>query len=221
MIVHDVIQRSPAWHALRLGRVCASDAADLLSQIKSGESAARRDLRLRLAVERITQTVQEDGYVNGAMQRGLDMEATARTAFEARTGQLVSTVGFVAHDDLLCGCSPDGEVGGFQTLVEIKAPKSSTHLGYLRSGLVPSAYIPQLTHQLWITGAEAVDFFSWDDRFPANLQTFLVRVHRADLDLKGYEAKVLAFLAEVDREVEAVATMSDIGAVLQEAVARA
>lgn len=208
MIVHDVAQRSEAWHALRCGRFCASDAADMLAKIKTGEAAARRDLRLRLVVERLTGHSQDDGYLNAAIQRGIDKEPDARRAYEALTGNLVSEVGFVSHDTLKAGASPDGTIDTLITLVEIKTPKSATHLGYLRAGTVPTAYLPQLTHQLWITGAEAVDFFSWDDRMPEGLQTFLVRFHRAEADLAAYELAARLFLDECDREHAAVAALA-------------
>lgn len=211
-------QRSPDWFAARLGRLTGSRAGDMLATIKAGEAAARRDLRMQLVCERLTQTLQEDPFVNTAMQRGIDLEPAAFAAYEALTGQMVQRSGFLAHDGLLAGCSLDGHVGDFAGILECKCPKSATHLKYLRAGAVPAEYLPQITHNLWITGAEWCDFVSFDDRFPPRLQTFLVRVRRADVDLKAYETKALAFLAEVDREVEAVMTLANIGAVLEEVV---
>lgn len=212
MIVHDVQQRSPEWHALRLGRLCASDAGDMLATIKSGEAAARRDLRLRLVVERLTGRSSEDTFVSSAMQRGVDCEAAARLAYETRTGHLVNEVGFVSHGELMAGASPDGEIDGFKTLVEIKAPKSSTHLGYLKSGKVPSGYMAQIVHQMWITGASAVDFFSWDDRFQEGLQTFLVRVPRDQAQIDAYELMVRAFLREIEKECAEVDALAGAAA---------
>lgn len=183
----------------------------MLAVIKSGEAAARRDLRLQLVVERLTGQPQDDSYINAAMQRGIDCEAAARAAYESLTGNLVREVGFIAHDTLMAGASPDGELGGFKTLVEIKAPKSATHLGYIRAKKVPSNYLPQLIHQMWITGADAVDFFSWDDRFPLPLQTFLVRVKRSDVDIAAYELAARLFLDEVEREFAEVEAMAAAG----------
>jgi hypothetical protein len=208
VIVHDVLQRSPEWYQLRCGRLCASDVADVFANGRgSSEAVSRRDLRLALACERLTGRPQESDYLNAAMQRGIECEAAARLAYESLTGNLVTEVGFVTHDTLLAGCSPDGEIDGFTRLVEIKAPKSATHLDYLRIGKVPPKYLPQLTCQLWLTGAEAVDFFSWDDRFPPALQTFLVTVKRSDVDLAAFELAVTLFLSEVEKEVEAVSRL--------------
>lgn len=191
----------------------------MLATIKSGEAAARRDLRVQLVVERLTGEPQDSDFVNADMQRGMDLEADAFAAYEAVTGQMADRCGFVAHTDLLIGCSPDGVLDDFAGIVELKVPRSATHLGYLRSGALPPEHKAQIAHALWVTGAQFCDFLSFDPRFPQALQTFYVRVRREDVDLKDYEAKALAFLAEVDREVEAVRTMQNVGAVLKEAVA--
>jgi predicted phage-related endonuclease len=212
-------QRSPEWFLARLGRLTGSRAADMLATIKSGEAAARRDLRMQLVCERLTQTLQEESFVNAAMQRGVELEPAAFAAYEARTGQLAERTGFLAHDTLAIGCSLDGHVGDFEGICEFKCPKSATHLRYLRDGRVPADYLPQITHNLWVSGASWCDFLSFDDRFPPALQTFLVRVERDEAAIAAYAEKALAFLAEVDREVAAVRTMTTLTDVLTEAIA--
>ena len=197
-------QRSPEWFQARAGRLTGSRAADMLSKIKSGESAARRDYRLQLVCERLTNQPQEDGFVNAAMQRGIDMEPFARAAYESKTGNVAVQTGFLSHATHLAGCSLDGHVDHFAGIVELKCPKSATHLRYLRDGVLPKEYVPQVTHNVWIAGAEYVDFLSYDDRFPSDLQVFYVRVMAKDLDLAGYEQSALAFLSEVDNEVNAL-----------------
>jgi predicted phage-related endonuclease len=202
-------QRSPEWFTARLGRLTGSAAADMLSAIKSGEAAARRDLRTRLVCERLTGLPQEDAYTNAAMQRGIDCEPLALAAYEAQSGHLVQATGFLSSPDLMIGCSLDGHVGNFVGIVEAKCPKSSTHLRYLHTGGVPAEYLPQIRHNLCVTGAEWCDFVSWDDRFPAHLETFIARVYAKDLDIAGYEKKARAFLAEVDAAVESLACVGD------------
>jgi predicted phage-related endonuclease len=204
----DVPQRSPEWFTARLGRLTGSVAKDMLATIKSGEAAARRDLRTKLALERITGQPQEDGYVNTDMQRGIDLEPKARLALEAVHGLMVEQTGFVAHDDLMAGCSLDGHVVSVSdTLVSLKCPKSATHLGYLRERDIPAAYVPQMLHECWVTGARSYVFASYDDRFPEKLR--LVTVFRAvsDKEVDDYAGKALAFLAEVDAEVRAIEAM--------------
>jgi hypothetical protein len=176
----------------------------MLATIKTGEAAARRDLRVQLVCERLTQSVQEDGFINAAMAWGIDQEPAAFAAYEALTGLVAQRTGFLSHDALMVGCSLDGHVGDFEGICEFKCPKSATHLKYLRGKILPMDYLPQIRHNLWVSGAKWADFMSYDPRFPAHLQTFLVRVEASTLDLAAYQRAVESFLAEVDAEVEAV-----------------
>lgn len=211
-------QRSTEWRAARLGRVTGSCAHDLLTTVKQGESAARRNLRVRLVLERLTGASQESDFVSADMAHGIDTEAEARMAYEALSGNFVTTVGFLQHHDLMAGCSPDAVIGDFDGLLSIKCPKSATHLDFLKSGHIPLDYAHQNLHELWLSRAPWIDFLSFDPRFPKALRTKLVRVEARTLDLAGYDTKVRAFLAEVEAEVAALRTVTDLPAVLAAAV---
>jgi predicted phage-related endonuclease len=200
----DAPQRSDDWFRARLGRLTGSRACDMVAQIKSGEAAARRDLRTQLVVERITHQLQENGFVNWDMVRGIELEDEARAAYEAKTGYLVRQTGFLSHDELMAGCSLDGDVDEFTGIVELKAPRSATHLSYWRLNAIPVTYRPQLLHNLWISGAQWVDFCSYDPRFPEALQLFTARLERNDFEVMAYERTVRAFLDSVDAEYAAV-----------------
>ena len=173
----------------------------MLSTIKSGEAAARRDLRTQLVVERLTGRSAEDDYINDDMRRGIELEDDARAAFESATGRVTRQTGFLRHDSLMVGCSLDGDIDDFREIVELKVPRSATHWRYLREGSVPAEHVAQITHNLWVTGATACWFCSFDARFPEHLQTFVVRVERDEAAIEAYAAKALAFLDEVDRDV--------------------
>jgi hypothetical protein len=203
--VLKVEQRTPEWYAARCGRLTASRAGDMMAKLKGrGEAAARRDLRLQLVCERLTGQSQDDAFISKEMQRGTDLEGEARLAYEAQTGNLVRAVGFLSHNELLAGGSPDGVIGDFEGLVELKVPKSATHLRYLRARTLPVEHSAQIVALLWLSGANYCDFFSFDPRFPSSLRTFLVRVQRDEAALKSYELLVRMFLAEVERECEEV-----------------
>jgi hypothetical protein len=203
----DAAQRSPEWFAARAGRLTGSKAwlvTDFLKTGAKGESAKRRDYRLQLVCERLTGLAQEDGdgFVNDAMQRGIDLEPMAFAAYEALTGSVALRTGFLAHTSLMVGCSLDGHVDAFAGVLEIKCPKTATHLTYWRGkGEAPADHLPQIIHNMWVTGAAWCDFLSFDDRLPEGARTFLVRVNRKDVDIAAYEAAALKFLAEVDAEV--------------------
>lgn len=205
--LHDVEQRSDEWRALRAGRVTGSAADALLAERKrgTGELATRRNLRQQLVVERLTGIPVEDSAKGAAVQRGIDAEASAFRAYEARTGQMVKRAGFLAHTSLAAGSSLDGYVGDFAGILEMKCPNSATHLAYLMGGTVPDDYRGQIFHNLYISGAAWCDFVSYDDRFidPA-LRLLVLRVERDETQMKAYEVMLRTFLSEVDAEVERV-----------------
>ena len=203
MIEHHVAQRSPEWFALRCGRVSGSQAQHLLTALKSKtEPAGRRDLRLLLAQERLS-GLPDDGptFINADMQRGIDMEPEALVALEM-SGVLpgaIRPVGYLTHDELQAGYSPDGVAGpGFNTLVEVKCPRMATHLSMFEMpGSVPAKYLGQLTHALWLTGAASMHFGSYCPSF-TRAPLFHVEVTRAMVDLDAYDTTLRSFLGEVD-----------------------
>lgn len=202
--VIDHPQRSDEWKRARLGTFTASVAHEMLATIKGGEAAARRDLRIRLVCERLTQQPEEDGYMNADMARGIELEPDAFAAFEALTGTLATQVGFCRHVTHLAGCSPDGVINDFEGVLELKAPRAANHWAWLRGDpVVPPRYLPQILHTLWITGSHYADFLSFNPMFPAHLRTFYVRYYRNDAEVSAYASKALAFLEEVEREYQA------------------
>jgi hypothetical protein len=205
-------QRSTEWFAARVGRLTGSVASDMLATIKTGEAAGRRNLRTKLVVERLTGLPQEDGFVNAAMTWGIEHEADAFAAYEAHSGSVVRRTGFLCADALMVGCSLDGDVDGFGGIIELKCPQSATHLGYLKDGKVPSNHLPQILHNLWVTGAAWCDFVSYDPRFPEHLRLFVVRVPRVEIDILAYSKQAEKFLAEVDEEVKALESRGVVAA---------
>jgi predicted phage-related endonuclease len=197
-------QRSDEWFAARAGRLTGSYAADMLATLKGGgEAAARRDYRLQLCVERMTGQPQGAFFTTPDMQRGIELEDTAIAAYEARTGELVERTGFLRHLDYLAGASLDGHVGDFEGVIEVKCPRPANHLKTVRSGQMPAEYRGQCLHALWITGAQWVDFVSYCPVLPG-LELFVVRMTRDEEEIAGYAAKAVAFLAEVDEELNAI-----------------
>lgn len=213
-VVLTTEQRTDAWRQARVGRVTGSRVADMLSSLKigQGEAAGRRNLRVQLVLEQLTGIPHEEGFQSKDMLRGIEMELEAFAAYEARTGEIVRRAGFLAHPELMAGCSVDGQIGTFSALIELKVPKSATHLGYLRSKEVPSDYLAQVRHCLWITGAEWCDFVSYDPRFPEPLRLLITRVTMPDVERKAHELNVRTFLAEVEREREEVQAMAGAAA---------
>ena len=188
-------QRTEEWFAARLGKVTASRVADVLAKIKSGESASRKNYKMELVVQRLTNK-QGESFTNAAMEWGTEQEPFARMAYEAHTGTFVKEEGFVDHPTIEgFGCSPDGIVG--EGLIEIKCPNTATHIETVLENKAPSKYIPQMQCQMACTGAKWCDFVSFDPRVPEDLQLFVVRVERDQEYIDAMEVEVKQFLSEV------------------------
>ena len=201
MNIIDCIQGTPEWFAARCGKVTASRIADLMATLKSGgEAAGRKNYRAQLVVERMTGQ-PTDSYTNGAMQWGIDNEASARDAYSFVSGNTVEEIGFIDHPEIpMSGCSPDGLIGG-DGMVEIKCGNTATHIDWMLAGIVPAEHQKQMQWQMDCAGRQWCDFVSYDPRMPIDLQLFVCRLHRDDNRIAEMRAAVIAFLAEVDAMV--------------------
>lgn len=191
-------QGSSEWLQDRCGRLNGSDVAAIFAAVKTGEAAARRDLRFKLVLERITGKPVSSDFTSKEMVWGTETEPHARMAFEMANDLTVRECGYCYSPDSMMGASPDGliEENGKIGIIEIKAPKSATHLGYLDGGVIPSIYQPQVNHTMLVTGAAFAYFVSYDPRFPEKLQRFQVRIERDQAKIDAHERAVLQFLEE-------------------------
>jgi len=196
-----ILQRTPEWFALRLGKVTASRIGDLMAKTKSGYSASRANYMAELAIQRLTGEV-EQGFNTPAMQWGTETESKARNAYSFFTGNAVKEVAFIYHPDIdQAGASPDGLVGE-DGLVEIKCPNSATHLETLRTGKINNKYRLQMQWQMACSGRKWCDFVSFDPRFSGGLRIFIKRVERDDELITEITGEVIKFLCELDATME-------------------
>jgi len=200
--VIDCEQRTAAWRAARAGLLTATDAAAMLStrgRRPGEEPTGKTELRLRLALEGVRGTpVEEDHYESDYMRRGRAREADGVALYEVLTGEIVQPVGFLRSTTLPIGCSPDGIVGDFEGGLELKAPKFTTHWGYLRAGTLPAEYAAQVTHSLFVTQLPFWDFCSYCPEFDGEARLFRRRVFHDDVDLEAYGLALQFFLDEVE-----------------------
>jgi predicted phage-related endonuclease len=218
MILETADQRTDDWYAARIGKATASRFKDAIATKKQTEKQkkdnlpgdpmqAQLDYLTELVVERLTQQPVQR-YATAAMQWGTEQEPAARAAYERITGTSVEETGFVAHDTLLAGCSPDGLVD-WDGLVEIKCPwNTANHIETLLNGM-PDEHIPQVQGQMWITGRQWCDFVSYDPRMPAELQLHVQRINRDPTYVADLERRVTEFLAEVGAQVEALRRLAE------------
>lgn len=170
----DIIQGSAEWHELRRGKITASRVVDILPGVKGNYLAGRKNYLAEKVCEILTGEVA-DSFTNEAMQHGTDTEPLARSAYEAKTGNLVDEVGFVLYPEYKhFGASPDGLVNQ-DGCIEIKCPNTATHIDTLLNGNVKRQYKIQMQCVMMCCQRIWCDFISFDDRMPEKNQLYIKR----------------------------------------------
>jgi YqaJ-like viral recombinase domain len=183
---------------------------DLMATLKrGGEAASRRDYRAELIAERLTGKT-EDRYLSKEMQFGIEQEPFARTAYEIRTENIVDPVGFIFHPRLdFSGASPDGLIGQDGGL-ELKCPKTTTHLAYMVAGTVPEEHQHQMLWNMACAEREWWDFASFDPRLPEKLRLFIVRMPRDEARIGEIEREVLILNSEIQSVCVQLGVMANL-----------
>ena len=202
IIIDDIEQGSAEWIMLRLGVLTASNAAKLITPLRLMMSGQRDTVINTLVAEALLHEPVDDFLGTIWTERGKDLEPEALAYFELQTGYHAEKVGFIFKDDTRrCGCSPDGVILDIhRSLIaglEIKCPKASTHVGYLRAGEA-TKYWPQTQFSLWVTGLPAWYFMSY---YPG-IRPLLTRIEPIDEWQDAFDKYVPEVLKEVARTIE-------------------
>jgi hypothetical protein len=203
VIVHDDIeQQTPAWHALRCGWAGASSFSSILAK---GQGKTRASCLRRMVAEIVTgKPIETNAYGSWAanLDRGNENEPLARWSYELATGNTVEKVGFIKHDTLRAGCSPDGLTLNRTRGVEIKCVIPTVQVETILAGEYPSEHRAQIQGSMWITGYESWDFCSYSPDMPPHLRTYIFTVERDKDYILNLEAEVIRFLKDVDEVLE-------------------
>lgn len=199
----DCDQGSAEWFQARCGRITGSRLTDVMAYLKSGkgEMKCRADYRMDLVAERLT-GLTEDQFCSREMKWGTSHEEDARVAYEMAMDTLVQPVGFAVHPTMdYSGASADSllEADG---ILEIKCPKTTTHLAYRMAGVVPEEYQPQMLWEMVCCECEWGHFVSYDPRLPADLRLFVVRFDYDEKRVAAMEAEVRKFNDEINDVIE-------------------
>lgn len=165
-VYRDIAQGSVDWQILRSGKITASEVDALISplgEIRRGEGVTTY-LSQKLC-ERWTggPLMSLQGVFD--CEQGIFLEERAKPAFTLHTGIDIENVSFIETDDGRAGCSPDGIIGK-ESGVELKAPRTDTHLRYLLSGKLPKIYVSQVQFSMFVTGCKTWHFFSYNRSLP-------------------------------------------------------
>jgi len=191
MKIIDVPQLSDEWFQARAGVPSASEFHRIVT-IKGEPSKQAKAYMYQLAGERIT-GIKSDSYQSQAMIEGLEKESKARLLFEMMKDIEVQQVGFCLEDNEQYGCSPDGLLDSKG--LEIKCPKSHTHVGYLLDKEAPiKQYFQQIQGSMLVAGFQYWFFMSF---FPG-LPELIILVPRDDKFCAKLKVELDIFCEELD-----------------------
>lgn len=148
----QLAQGSPEWLEYRRTRRNASESAAVL-----GVSPWTTPYQLWLQ-----KTGKAECKATPAMQRGTDLEPSARVAYEAQTGLVMQPLVLQAGD---YSASLDGMTLEGDLILEIKCPVRGTRSDLwqeVMAGNVPEHYLIQVQHQLMVTGAKTAHLWVFD-----------------------------------------------------------
>lgn len=208
--VLDIEQRSPEWHAARLGIPTASEFGSILAK---GQGKMRRLYLTRLAAERLTGEPAAR-YDNHHMARGRDQEEDALAYYAWLNEIELQRVGFVRMQIAggWVGCSPDALVGA-DGMVEVKCRVASGMVDAMLTEGLPGEYRAQVQGGLWITGRQWCDLVLYNP----DLRLLTIRVERDEPYITALADEVSKFATELDA---AVARFGGASTILREQLER-
>lgn len=185
-------QGTDAWRSWRLQGIGGSDAPAVLGR-------SPYVTRAQLLEEKVTGVERESTF---EMRRGTRLEPIARSLYAERLALSVEPV-CVVHDEVeWLYASLDGLAEFFPGepthIAEIKCWREENHRLVL-NGIVPDEVLPQIQHQLLVTGLQRCDLVSYTDHSKfSDVERLAVLTVEADAEAQAelLEAEE-AFWAEV------------------------
>lgn len=201
IIISDIEQGHPEWHALCCGNPGASNISKIITN-KGDPSKQAGDYMRELAGEIITGK-KEETFQSIHMQNGLEREDAAIALFEMIHNVDVKRVALVYKDELKkFHVSPDGLIGDNAGL-EVKNPMMKTHVKYLLDGKLPSKYFSQIQMSLYVCERE----YWWFMSNYVGLPPLILKVNRNEAFILKLEAELENFVTELAVTVSEIRRM--------------
>lgn len=199
----DCAQGTPEWFGCRKGLPTASEFSTVMAKGKDGGASITRAKYLRqLAGEILTGEPAPEGYSNGFMERGKELEDDARALFAFMRDVDPIQVGFIKNGR--AGCSPDSLIGDTSGL-EIKVAIPAVQIERLQRGTLPPEHVAQVQGCMWVAERPTWEFVSYCPKLPALILT----VNRDDAYAANLAKAVEAFTEELDALVQSIRTYQD------------
>ncbi len=193
MIIVDCKQYDPVWMAARIGIPTCSNFDKLLAPKKLEPSKSADGYLWQLLAEWLVGHPLESGST-AFMSRGSELEDQAVDWYMVEKQVDVKRVGFILHDNRMCGGSPDGLVDAGEGGIEIKCLSLVNHVEALCATPDVYDYRLQIQGYMWLTGAK------WWDRvyFHPELPPVILHVERDLQVIAAIEETVVEFVERIE-----------------------
>jgi hypothetical protein len=168
--IHDVIQKSPEWFAVKAENPFSSSNATAI-----GNQGAGLETLVWDALVNEFSIAEKKQISNEHIGRGNDLEPVAREVYEMQTGNTVYEVGFVTNDKYeKSGASTDGIIWD-DGCIEIKCFDDKKYLKLLHeykntgSFSVESGYMWQMQFELLITERQWCDYVVYNPNYKESI----------------------------------------------------
>lgn len=197
-------QRSPEWIAIRAPRIGASEIGAYMAKgVKGKYLAGRKEVEKKIAYAKAF-GVPFQGFVNGAMQAGIDNEDFIGEQYAKQQGVEIEKVGCAFNDWMVA--SPDGKIKGQNGGVEIKWLYDKEFAELLLTGFPKNEHYDQMQAQMLAFGWEFVDYAAGN----GNTNSFyIVRIKRNENRIAEIEAEGESVLAIEPMKTESVYKFTD------------
>lgn len=197
MIILDVAQRSQEWFDAKLSIPSASNFG-LIATATGEMSKSAEGYSEVLAAEYVSRK-RDDGYFGKFMEEGIIREDEARQVYSfLNDGVTVQTPGLCYKDEeKQVLCSPDGLMPDIRGGLELKNPKGSTHLHYLKKRILPATYHRPMQGNLYVT---KYDWWDWMSYYPG-LPSLIIRIY-PDMEFQAkFERTFKVFLEMLAHDI--------------------
>lgn len=193
MVKHyETEHNSGEWFNLRAGVATSSQFDKILT--KGGNLSEQSDAYAnKLIAELLLGKPIDREFSTFAMEWGHAYEGEAVKLYEFETDSTVKKGGFFLSDDMMFGASPDARIYSGDEVVglaEIKCPENpANHIEFLLMQEMNPKYIPQVQGQLYVSGMQWVDWFSYYPEMPsARIRVFRDETYQKKLHdaLEGF-----------------------------------
>jgi len=168
MKIYNMEQRSKEWIEIRKGKMTASHATAI------GNCGKGLDSYIMQILAEKHSSGEVDYYTNKEMERGNELESSARAMYELENGVEIQQVGFVEYNEFV-GCSPDGLISD-NAGVEIKCPNDLNYFKILVGGEkeISSEYIWQIQMNLLVTQRDEWKLVYYNPNFKKSMIVFTI-----------------------------------------------